>query len=236
MTADKDIVDAGALKDVAAGAAPKKEAPAAEKITLDGAEFEVPPAVAKAIAAARTESEARAAAEATATELRRQLEEKGKPPADKGTGNASDDLETLLFTNPKAALAKVKEEILGEIATNTARSNAQSAFWQQFYEKNPELKAADVLVKALMGQEMTKMGPMTVEKAIDYLAETTQSQLLKLGVTKKGSKKGDPAEGGTEGAGKASKKGETESESSQTGGLSAALKARQEARRQARAG
>lgn len=235
MTADKTVVNAGELEGATAGAAKGAEPPKPEKITVEGREFEVPPEVAKAIAAARKQAEDTATgAAATEAELRRQLDAAAKPPA-KDAGTSPDDLETLLFTNPKEAIRRIEEGILAKVGHATAQTNAQVGFWQQFYEKNPELKAADLVVKAVMGREMGKLGPMTVEKALAHLAEASQAELLKLGVTKKSPKKSNPAEGGTEGVGKSSNDADDEN-ASQKHGLSSVLKDRAAARRKAASG
>lgn len=238
MTKQDDSVKVGDDVTTKTAAATKtNEPPKAEKVEVEGKTYEVPPEVAAAIAKARKEVEDKGtAAAATEAELRRQLEAATKKPAggEGGkTGDANDDLETLLFTNPKEALAKVKADILAEVRGETAQRAAQTGFWQHFYEKNPELKDADLVVKAVMGREMAKLAPLTVEKAAEVLAEASQKELLRLGVVKKGKPKANPAEGGTEGASGGSKDTGDVSESSQSG-ISAALKARRTARREAR--
>lgn len=240
-TQDKDVVkvdDKVVTKTAAADDAPK-----AEKVSVGGKEFEVPADLAAAIKAARSEAESKTTeGAAREAELRRQLEAATKKPAtgdDKGDKDPNDELADLIFTDPKAALKALESRIMAAVEGKTAMKSAQAAFWQQFYEKNPELKGAELVVEGVMGKNMGVLNPLPVEKASERLAELAHETLLKLGVNKKQSKKGKQAEGGTESTGGRSKDTDDVSEDSrsqQSGGISATLKARQQARRDAARG
>lgn len=213
-------------------------APVVEKLTLDGKEFEVPPAVAAALKAAK---DAASAAGTTEADLRAQLEaaKKAAPATPAKAAATGEDIETLLFTDPKRAAKMIVDTAVAQVRAEYGVEKAQIGFWNDFYKSNPDLADADLVVKAVMQREMGKLSPMSVEKAAEHLAEASKKELLRLGVTQKqgkGGGKAPVAEGGTEGHRKPSKDTDTSESSPQSGGLSAVLKERQEARRASREG
>lgn len=218
------------------------EAPKEVELDLGGTKFKVPAAVAAALEGARTEAKtATEKASDVETRLTAQLEElRAKLPAPKAD-DANDPLagiETEIFADPKSAAKKIieiaKQLATGEIAQQNAATNAQTAFWNSFYEEYPELKEDDLVVKAVMNREMASLRPLKVADAIKKLGQDTQKYLLDRGVKREKPKKGKELEGGNE-RGPRKPNASTESEGSQpAGGISAVLRARREARRASR--
>lgn len=197
---DNSVVDSGDL-----GTGGK---PAAQTVELDigGTKFAVPPAVAAALSDAKAAAEA-AGSKAGEIEARMKAELEAlaaKLPKEqpKSGGDPNDDLETSLFTNPKEAIERIiataVQQATNSIRGETAITNAQNAFWTNFYEAHPELKGDDLVVKAVMNRDFAELKPLKVADAIKKLGEATQKYLLERGVTRKPAKKGGEIEGGNE--------------------------------------
>jgi hypothetical protein len=93
-----------------------------------------------------------------------------------------EEVENLFYDNPTEYIAKItnkarseaKEEILAEIRQERATSD----LWTTFYNKNPNLKSKDKLVKTILAENMAMLGNMTDhDKAMTILAGKVKSQL-----------------------------------------------------------
>jgi hypothetical protein len=198
------------------------------EVQIDGAAVKVSPAVAKALDAANKAAETAKTAAATAETARAAAE--AKLPKEKAPANQADDLEVIIFSDPKEAIRRIKEEVTTSVRGELGVDRARDAFWSAFYDENPGLKDADLVVKAVMGREFESMRPMTTEKAREHLAEATEKELLRLGIQRKKGKGKPVGEGSNEPGAKVTKKGE--GERPLTGGLSAVLRERAAARRE----
>lgn len=231
MTTENQVVNAPELE----GQQSQSKQATTVEVEVDGKKFQVPQEVAASIKAvreaeiaAKTNAEQAAAREA---ELRRQLDAKPKPAATPGD-QPKDEIETLLFTDPKAAVNKIKEDAKAEMRAELSATNAQQAFWNSFYEKNDDLKDADIVVRGVFAREFEAMKPMTLEKARDHLAEQSKKELLRLGATPKAKKQPLPSEDGTRRTAPGlNKDSDVSTHSPATGGLSAVIAERRAARR-----
>lgn len=237
-TETKPAVDAGALNSAAATPAAAAATPTTVEVEIGGVKHKVDPAIAaamKASADAATEA-ATKAAEATAQldEVRKKLPKEAPTTAEPG-----DDLDTLLFTNPKEALSRVKEEAKAEIRAEYQQSEAQKTFWSNFYEANPDLVGCEMVVRSVSTRDFASLRDLSVEKAAEKIAENAVKELLKMGVTKKSGKKAPVSEGGTERTPRKSDSGNVSESSRPPVSLSSIIKDRQKnranAQRQTRA-
>lgn len=208
------------------------------EVTLNGKTFKLD---ADAAAAVKEVQDAANKAGAEVAETNRKLAEAltaSQPAKKAGDAPAAPDLGTLMFTDPDKFVQLLTSNILNVVAAQNQQTNAQKEFWTAFYEKNPDLKDADVLVKATMQSEYANLRPLTVEKAIEKLADSVQGQLLKITKGTKGTKKPNPVEGGNNKGGRRSNDSTTDGDApeSKPGGISSVLKQRAEARRKARTG
>lgn len=214
---------AGTIKPAGAPVAPEPVV-----VKLGDKEFKVAPEVAKELATAQ-----KAASDAgiAKTETERKLAEalrKGEP--EKKVVNQDDDLKTIIFTDPDEAIRRIEAKVTAGVEAKLQVGKAQEQFWSSFYDENPGLKDADIVVRAVMGREYESMKPLTLEKAREHLAEATQKELLKLGIKREKGKGKPVAEGGNEPGPKGTKK--DAGERPLTGGLSSVLKERAAARRE----
>ena len=203
------------------------------EIELGEAKFAVPPAVAAALKEARAQA---AAAGESVREIEQRLTaqiEALKKPAPPQEDADPQDMDVLLFSNPKEAVKRIKAEIREEIRGEQAITQAQNAFWSAFYEEYPELKEDDLVVKAIMNREMGTLKPLKIEKAIKVLGEESQKYLLARGV-KREKKKKQHAEGNNERSGVLGEPVAPPPEK-RPGGISAILREAHEARRKAAA-
>lgn len=116
------------------------------------------------------------------------------------------DYETELFANPKAAIARLKEElrkeITGEVDLKQNIIETEKQFWKMFYTDHPELKDDDFIVKAVLNRDFQKLAPLTNEEAMKLIAAETKKVLLKNRGKPDGKSKGVELEGGSGGGAK----------------------------------
>ena len=202
-------------------------------VTIGDKTLSVSPEVAAALTEARTAAQT-AKDSVTATEQRLSAEIAGLKAKlePKPTTPDPDAIETLLFTDPSAAAKRIKEEAKAELRAEMGVTNAQNAFWTDFYALFPALKGDDLVVKAIMTRDMKLLNPLSTEEAANKLGEATQKYLLERGVKRERPVKGRGAEGGNEPSFTPSNSG-NEAPAPKVG-LTTILRERAEAKRKAR--
>lgn len=238
-TADTTVVNPDLNKVDVTKEVKQAAAPQTVEIEVDGKKIAVQPEVKAALdAAAKAAKDAGVAATEVENRLKAQLDELQKklPQDKKDAVDPLDGIDTTLFANPKEAARAIIDRAKEELRAEMGVSNAQKQFWSDFYEAFPELKADDLVVKAIMGRDYPDLQPLKVADAIKKLGESAQSYLLERGVKREKPAKGQKTEQGTESAGKGTKKDDVSEPLPNAGGLTAVLKARREARRAAASG
>lgn len=249
MATDNDVIKGGPVADgsAAPGTEGKKTEPKAVdgpvvkmvEVEIGGVKANVPESfVAEYNAMHKGFSDLRAEVEAL---------KKPKPTKKDGESDPNDPLaniETELFADPKAAVAKIikaaREMAVGEVTSAQVAREGQREFWDAFYKANPDLDPSvdgDV-ISAVLTREFDELKTLKVPAAIKLLSEKSKAQLLKIAEKRGGGKgsSGKPdGEGGNEGSKKGSKAVD-QSASTHSTGLSGAIRARQAARRAAAKG
>ena len=114
------------------------------------------------------------------------------PPAD-DSRQGDPNFEDLIFTDPNAAMAlmrdSIKTEVREEMRTEYNQDQQQRDFWSNFYLENKELKEDDGLVKVVLQDNWNSLQNLTDKAGRDKLAELTQAKILGY-VNKHGSKSG----------------------------------------------
>ena len=210
------------------GKAPTAAAETVE-VKIGDKTLKVDKATAEAITAFKTATDkagtdAKAQLDALAAQVAKLTPKAALPAATEGP-----DYETLMFTDPKKAVQLIKEEIRAELNTTLSATNAQTAFWTEFYAQNPDLKDADWLVKSILTREMPRMMKMQVPEAIKDLSETVKGEILKLSKVKPAKDPKDEVEGANESRRKPSK--ETDAGKDSPTSITDVLRQRKAARR-----
>lgn len=106
-----------------------------------------------------------------------------KDPAPTPTPETQDEFERRLYANPKAVLQafgeEIEERVTKKLTSEYQRDRATQRFWDQFYEKHPDLKADHDLVDITLQSHLGEMGSMPVDKAIDRVADLTRERILR---------------------------------------------------------
>lgn len=122
-----------------------------------------------------------------------------KPASVKEPVKEETDYETLLFTDPKGAIQKLREEIkaevTGEIKTQQNNIEMEKQFWTMFYGDYPELKEDDFVVKAILQRDFQKLQNLTNDEAMKKIAAESKKVLLRNRETKTGDGSGVVLEG-----------------------------------------
>lgn len=108
------------------------------------------------------------------------------PPAQPAAAAAADpeiDWEKLLYENPKEALRlhgeHVKAEVKAELTGQYQRDQGARSFWQEFYDKYPDLRDDHDLVQQTLETNFKDMATLSVPKALKKLAALTQDRILR---------------------------------------------------------
>lgn len=100
------------------------------------------------------------------------------------TQQDDDDLENLLFTDPKKALEihgqKVEERVSQRLRQEYQAEQATQNFWDEFYRDNPKLKSHDDIVKLVLNQNMNELSAMPVDSAKVELANRASQKILDI--------------------------------------------------------
>jgi hypothetical protein len=178
------------------------------------------------------------------TRLKQQIEnsssKKGKSEASnmfEDENEDEDDLETLLFTNPKKALSMlrkaVKEDLsedLKEFKSKQDETKQQEQFWNEFWSANPDLNRSEdeEFVRHIFNKNFNKFSNMSVDQVIKKLGDTSRQEFMRL-ANKFGKHKGEEDEDETSSLGpilSVGKKGKVAKKSDEFESLSAIIKQR----------
>lgn len=93
------------------------------------------------------------------------------------------DWDQEFFTSPKKALEKyanvVEERVTQKLTASYQRDRSTQTFWDQFYDKHPDLKQDHDLVDLTLKSNLAEMGSMPVGAAMDRLADLTRDRILR---------------------------------------------------------
>ena len=88
-----------------------------------------------------------------------------------------------LFRNPKKTLERfgneVAERVTKQLTGQYQRDRSTQKFWEEFYEKHPDLKADHDLVEVTLSSNLSKLAAVQVPEAIERLAELTRDRILR---------------------------------------------------------
>ncbi len=165
--------------------------------------------------------------------LRKQVNEPARQPdpqpASKQQSAPADELADLMYTDPAEYTRRVEERILGKVTTAYSQRQQMDGFWQTFYEQNPQLKKAEVIVKSVMDRDWGEIKDLPLNESSRVLADRASEEIVNITGGKAPSKaaKSEPA------APTSGKATETPDDEPVAGSLSEILKQRRARRRKA---
>lgn len=144
-----------------------------------------------------------------------------------------DDIDTLLFTNPRLALEmygrKIEDRVTQKLTQQYQQSQAQTQFWQTFYKSHPELEQDDFIVKSVLARDWDELSTMTGKDALDELADRSKEAVLAIAGRHGGAKREDRStsvEGASSKSESQSQKQKSQSQPEGPQSLSAAIRQR----------
>lgn len=150
-----------------------------------------------------------------------------------------DGIDELLFSDPKAALSRVrdltKQELLEQYQRDrqaTSQEQLVNQFWNEFWTSHDDLNKRDdqVLVEAVFSKHMDELGKITDNNRLsNRLAELTREEILNLSRRTKTTKTSVESGGTT----RTQKKSEPTEEESNVRSIADAVKERRRKRREA---
>jgi hypothetical protein len=114
----------------------------------------------------------------------RTVQESAPRPAAGETQEEPFDYETALFTDANATVKRIREEtrdeVLAVVRTERATEKREAEFWDSIYEKNPELKGEDFIVKGVVAENMASLRGLPKDRVIDLIAEKSMDRILTI--------------------------------------------------------
>lgn len=164
-------------------AEPDPPAPKMVKVSVGGIDVEVPEA-----AAAAMEAERQAAREAISSreELLRNASRQPDPmqdnPRPTSGKDPEDELDELMFTNPREYRKRLKENFMREAETRYSAAETTRSFWDWFWQVNPTLKRLehDVVAEALFNRHLQNLKNMPLRDAAVKLGGLVRDYLKTL--------------------------------------------------------
>ena len=166
------------------------DAPGPAKIRWDQRDWTVTPDVAEAWERREKQFEAKFAEysqeigalrqrarewEAQQERLRTALVPNGQP-------NAEPDLDTLLFTNPKQALALHERQILAKLEGQRQVEKDRAEFWDTFYGTHKDLDRSHdhYLVESVLQRPFPDLASLPVEEGHKKLGDLTRAEIMRF--------------------------------------------------------
>jgi len=110
--------------------------------------------------------------------LRRQ-----NPPPRETPPPEEDDVAQLLFNDPKAAVAKIREqvgrEIEGKLTQKYVQDQNTQKFWAAFDDQFPDLKGDRDLTEMILNANLSTLANIPVEDAMEKIAELTRARIAR---------------------------------------------------------
>lgn len=88
-----------------------------------------------------------------------------------------DEIEDMIFTNPKEALKKHADYILNKVEDKRSALERRTQFWDTFYTENPDLKGLERVVKSVEKEKVDELRPLSVSEARKKLAEESRKMV-----------------------------------------------------------
>lgn len=85
-----------------------------------------------------------------------------------------DEVEEIFYTNPKEAIAKMRQGIMGEVKKVNNEVDREKKFWKEFYSENPDLKNIERVVSLVVKEKAAEIRPLSIAKAKEFLASESR--------------------------------------------------------------
>jgi hypothetical protein len=113
-----------------------------------------------------------------------ELRRAAQPPAPPSKDPDDDiDWDQEFFNSPKKALARhaeiVEKRVTNRLTSAYQRDRSTQTFWDQFYDKHPDLKQDHDLVDVTLKSNLAEMSSMPVTQAMERLADLTRDRILR---------------------------------------------------------
>ena len=160
-------------------------APTLVEVEIGGVKMKVAEDVASAITKQKEESQgAVEEAEARAADATRAAAIPAPQPKEGEKRDPFAYLGDQLFEDPAAALRGfaqlMKQNITSDLTGKYQAASNEKEFWADFYETNPDLKEFKLQVDGVTDKNMSKIGSLPVDKAVDRIADLTRKELLRI--------------------------------------------------------
>lgn len=145
------------------------------KVKIDGVEY----TVTKEVAAAMEERER--GFQRKLTEQAVEITSRYKQPQQVSNAQpVEDNLDVLLFENPKEALKKLEDRIITRVATAYNAEQGVRDFWGAFYQENEDLKRYDRIAKVLLNEHFNEWANLPSATARQRLAQAVRDEVLNI--------------------------------------------------------
>lgn len=85
----------------------------------------------------------------------------------------------IWFEDPKAAARLIKEQVRNEMRREYTAVETQKKVWNDFYEKNKDLKGLEEFVEAAQARKWNEIKAIPIEQALEKVAKEARSMIHK---------------------------------------------------------
>jgi hypothetical protein len=182
QTLDQDVIVGGPGQEAPEPTQSEPAQPPRQRVKLAGREFEVDPELAAALEEREREFQRKLSQQGA--ELGRLRQMVGYATAAAPTAPVSpaptDDLETLIFVEPKRAIERVKTEIRQELEQLYRQDQFWRDFWHTFDRAHPDLAGERELTTVVLQRHFQELSDLPITQAIEQLGDRVRREIVRL--------------------------------------------------------
>lgn len=97
------------------------------------------------------------------------------PPAAPQGPSLDDQIQEVWFSDPKKAASLLRQQVKSEFDQERNAERNREKFWQQFYEKNPDLKRVDRIVQSVVKEKLPDIQKLPSDREVsEFLSKETR--------------------------------------------------------------
>jgi hypothetical protein len=178
---DQDVIVGGPGLEAPEPTQSEPAQPSRQRVKLAGREFEVDPELAAALEEREREFQRKLSQQgAELGQLRQMVTHRNAAPAAPAAPAQADDLETLIFVEPKKAIERVKSEIRQELEQRYRQDQFWRDFWQGFDRAHPDLAGERELATVVLQRHFPELSDLPITQAIDQLGDRVRREIIRL--------------------------------------------------------
>lgn len=89
-------------------------------------------------------------------------------------------IDELLFTDPKKAVSMLRQQAKDDVMGEIGKKENEKKYWGNFYEENPDLRNADLVVQSITREKWTEISNLPLAEASKVIAREARKHVEKI--------------------------------------------------------